>query len=246
MSFLLVSLHSPSLLVLHLSMSVRRAERESAAAASASASGSVSESAGAAARMATSPHQPAPARNKRGRGAMLAAEQAAQVELEAAAVSEEAADASAGVRKGGRASAAAEVRPAQLAAMQRVATVAVEGVDCPSWYGFKSAEFVQKRTAGVGPGRQWRTVRQILDRENYHLLPANATTYLSMRSAPSALPPRKYSDVSGLPSRYMDPRTRLHLHALSEYSEIKGKSTETIKLMLEIRGQAPTHQLLLR
>jgi INO80 complex subunit C len=69
---------------------------------------------------------------------------------------------------------------------------------------------------------------------------------VSIRSAPSSLPARKYCDVSGLPALYTDPRTRLHFHSTAEYKKIQAQSTEVIKIMLELRGQTPTHQLMLR
>ena len=93
---------------------------------------------------------------------------------------------------------------------------------------------------------QWRNVRQIIDRENYHLMAANVPTHVTVRSTPSALPPKKYCDVTGLPAKYTDPKTRLHYYSATEYQQIKQRHTDTIKLMLEIRGQTPTHQLLLR
>jgi INO80 complex subunit C len=69
---------------------------------------------------------------------------------------------------------------------------------------------------------------------------------VSIRSAPSSHPARKYCDVSGLPALYTDPRTRLHFHSTAEYKKIQAQSTEVIKIMLELRGQTPTHQLMLR
>lgn len=74
----------------------------------------------------------------------------------------------------------------------------------------------------------------------------NVPTHVTIRSGPSSLPPRKYCDVTGLPSKYTDPKTRLHYYSAAEYQQIKQRHTDTIKLMLEIRGQTPTHQLLLR
>lgn len=80
------------------------------------------------------------------------------------------------VRRGGRVAAVNELRPAQKLAMSHVATVASHGVDCPSWYGFKQLPFVQKRAAAIGPGRQWRNFKQIVERENYHLMEAHVPT----------------------------------------------------------------------
>lgn len=67
-----------------------------------------------------------------------------------------------------------------------------------------------------------------------------------MRSAPSSLPSHKYCDLTGFPARYTDPKTHLHYYSAREYQKIKHMHTETIKQMLEIRGQTPSHQLMLR
>lgn len=107
-------------------------------------------------------------------------------------------------------------------------------------------EFVRKRTAAIGPGRQWRNYRQILERENYHLMSPTLPTYLAIRSSPSSLPARKYCDLTGFPSAYTDPKTHLHYHSSVEYQQIKSMHTDTIKQMLEIRGQTPSHKLMLR
>jgi hypothetical protein len=69
---------------------------------------------------------------------------------------------------------------------------------------------------------------------------------VSIRSMPSSLPSRKYCDLTSFPARYTEPRTHLHYYSSNEYQQIKGMHTDTIKLMLEARGQVPTHSLVLR
>jgi len=234
-------------------MSKRSAEQmlqSASAEEQAAAAGAAAVAATSNVALAAPPHSGSSTRRSGG-GVQAAAGESAAVGADedmgtTAATAQPAASTPAPTRKGGRAPAVVEIRPAQVEAMKHIATASEHGVDCPSWYGFKSASFVAKRQAGIGPGRQWRNMKQIIDRENFHLMAADTPTYVSIRSAPSSLPVRKYCDVSGLPAAYTDPRTRLHFHSTSEYKQIQAQSTDTIKIMLELRGQTPTHQLMLR
>jgi hypothetical protein len=127
-----------------------------------------------------------PARSKRNTAAASSASTVAAADSSAAASAaassagvDEDGDAEMGakpVRRGGRPAASTDIRPAQQEAMQHVATSSSHGFEYPSFYGFKKVEWMKKRAAVAGPGRQWKNYKQIVERENYHLMEPTVPT----------------------------------------------------------------------
>lgn len=58
----------------------------------------------------------------------------------------------------------------------------------------------------------------------------------AFEAGPSLLPPKKYSDVSGLEAAYTDPRTGLRYASVAELKVIRTMSPAQVEQMLQLRG----------
>ncbi|GBG72623.1 hypothetical protein CBR_g12196 [Chara braunii] len=92
---------------------------------------------------------------------------------------------------------------------------------------------------GTNRGRpHWKHLKQILQAENYHLLPANEPTYVSMDSPPSLYPPKKYCDITGYEACYTDPRTKLRYANCEVLKTIRLLPEQFIQDYLALRNAA--------
>ncbi|KAI3644703.1 hypothetical protein MP228_010867 [Amoeboaphelidium protococcarum] len=55
-----------------------------------------------------------------------------------------------------------------------------------------------------------------------------AVTYQSIEAPPSFTPKQKYCDITGLPSNYQDPRTKLYYRSHEEYQYIQHELNEAL------------------
>lgn len=58
----------------------------------------------------------------------------------------------------------------------------------------------------------------------------------SLNAPPSLIPPKKYSDISGLIAPYMDPQTKLYYHNAEEFRIIRSLPSDIIQGYLALRG----------
>lgn len=63
-----------------------------------------------------------------------------------------------------------------------------------------------------------------------------AYTYTSLAAAPSFTPKRKYCDVTGLPSRYQDPKSGLRYFDKEIFAIVKTMQTAQVQEFLSTRG----------
>jgi len=63
----------------------------------------------------------------------------------------------------------------------------------------------------------------------------NIITYLTPTAPPSLLPPKKYCDITGLPARYTDPKTKLHYRGLEVWDVIRSLGPGYDQAYLAIR-----------
>ncbi|KAK5158782.1 chromatin-remodeling complex subunit ies6 [Recurvomyces mirabilis] len=89
--------------------------------------------------------------------------------------------------------------------------------------------------------------RLVLDKNARHAnggglaVPSNiitgpSITYTSIQAPPSLKPKTKYCDITGLPSRYIDPKTGLQYYNAEIYQIIKGLNTAQVQEYLAIRN----------
>eukprot|EP00741_Cyanophora_paradoxa_P008008 tig00001234_g7747.t1 len=60
-------------------------------------------------------------------------------------------------------------------------------------------------------------------------------TYVNIEAPPSAYPPKKYCDLTGLPARYTDPKTKLRYHSAAEFATIRSLPEWIVQGYLEMR-----------
>eukprot|EP00914_Ancora_sagittata_P013287 GHVO01025847.1.p1 GENE.GHVO01025847.1~~GHVO01025847.1.p1 ORF type:complete len:169 (+),score=15.14 GHVO01025847.1:284-790(+) len=105
-------------------------------------------------------------------------------------------------------------------------------------YVFKNPTFVHsaKGSGKRGPGhRTWKTLKQIIASERGFPRKPDDASYESLDAPPSFNPAKKYSDLSGLPSHYTDPQTKLRYSNADEFSRIKMLPSDIVSGYLALR-----------
>ncbi|XP_066540010.1 INO80 complex subunit C [Hoplias malabaricus] len=103
---------------------------------------------------------------------------------------------------------------------------------------FKDPNFVHSGIGGAAAGkknRTWKNLKQILAAER--ALPWKITdpNYYNIDAPPSMKPPKKYSDISGLPANYTDPQTKLRFTSSEEFTYIRQLPTDVVAGYLTLR-----------
>lgn len=110
--------------------------------------------------------------------------------------------------------------------------------------GANKAIMKTKRRRGIyevmsAKSKSWKSSRSLLTCEHYDMVSPNTATYVNIDAPPSTLPPKKYCDITGLPSKYTDPVTkmrfeskdafrvarRLHEHKVEEFLSLRRAQT---------------------
>jgi hypothetical protein len=81
-----------------------------------------------------------------------------------------------------------------------------------------------------------KTVKVMLLHERYELVDPHLPTFASIRAPPSLLPAAKYCDVTGLPTRFTDPKTKLHFLDSHVFQQVRQLPQESINRILAKRG----------
>lgn len=98
----------------------------------------------------------------------------------------------------------------------------------------------------IGSKRKWKNVKALLSamssekadssQDGAHSSAVPKISYPDMDAAPSLLPRRKYCDITGLESLYIDPKSGLRYSSADVYSYIRGLSSSHIQEYLSIRN----------
>ena len=80
-----------------------------------------------------------------------------------------------------------------------------------------------------------KTFKQIIQAENYESYPASVPNYVSIDAAPSTVPSKKYSDISGHAAKYTEPKTNLRYSNSYEFQIIKQLTQEHVDTYLSLR-----------
>ncbi|XP_017308121.1 INO80 complex subunit C [Ictalurus punctatus] len=130
------------------------------------------------------------------------------------------------------------VLPVELADAKVVTTPDVGAEPVTKPLSFKDPNFVHSGIGGAAAGkknRTWKNLKQILAAER--ALPWKITdpNYYNIDAPPSLKPPKKYSDISGLPANYTDPQTKLRFTSSEEFSYIRLLPTDVVTGYLALR-----------
>jgi INO80 complex subunit C len=84
--------------------------------------------------------------------------------------------------------------------------------------GARIPELKSKRRGGMsdlfsGKGKAARNLKAIFAAEHYDRIPPSQPTFANIDAPPSMLPAKKYCDITGLPSKYTDPKTKLRFES---------------------------------
>ncbi|XP_067950173.1 INO80 complex subunit C-like [Watersipora subatra] len=101
---------------------------------------------------------------------------------------------------------------------------------------FKNPNFVHSIKLGATNKRRlWKNLKQILAAEKSLQWNSTDVTYSSIEAPPSFYPAKKYSDISGLPAKYVDPHSKLRYASAEEYSQIKTLPSDIVAGLLQLR-----------
>ncbi|CAL8106364.1 unnamed protein product [Calicophoron daubneyi] len=86
----------------------------------------------------------------------------------------------------------------------------------------------------------FKNLKQILNAELQLNYPPQAVLYQHINAPPSLKPPMKVSDLTGIPTAYTDPETKLNYSTSEEFSIVRNLPPEIINGYLSIRGAQNT------
>eukprot|EP01028_Stygiella_incarcerata_P009752 TRINITY_DN4687_c0_g1_i1.p1 TRINITY_DN4687_c0_g1~~TRINITY_DN4687_c0_g1_i1.p1 ORF type:complete len:162 (-),score=37.55 TRINITY_DN4687_c0_g1_i1:60-545(-) len=84
-----------------------------------------------------------------------------------------------------------------------------------------------------------KSMKQILSMEKFTDVPVDQPTYVNIEAPPSLRRPAKYSDISGFPAPYTDPRTFLRYANMKEYAIIQDLAEFQTRELLALRNANP-------
>ncbi|KAF6029821.1 INO80C [Bugula neritina] len=95
----------------------------------------------------------------------------------------------------------------------------------PQQPSFKNPNFVHSmKLAATSKRRLWKNLKQIQAAEKALPWKPTDVTYSSLDAPPSFYPAKKYSDISGLPAKYVDPHTKLRYASADDWLNLRSAS----------------------
>lgn len=82
----------------------------------------------------------------------------------------------------------------------------------------------------------WKRLKQLLTTEQWP--DDGKPTYTEIEAPPSIYPAKHYCDLTGLPAKYVDPRTKLRYSSADQYAIIQSLPEETVQAYLAVRNAA--------
>ncbi|KAG7317834.1 hypothetical protein KOW79_018869 [Hemibagrus wyckioides] len=131
-----------------------------------------------------------------------------------------------------------QVLPVELADGKLGLSVDVGAEPVTKPLSFKDPNFVHSGIGGAAAGkknRTWKNLKQILAAERALPWKISDPNYYNIDAPPSLKPPKKYSDISGLPANYTDPQTKLRFTSTEEFSYIRLLPTDVVAGYLTLR-----------
>lgn len=97
-----------------------------------------------------------------------------------------------------------------------------------------------KRRRGISEvmaakSKSWKSSRSLLTNEHYDMVPPNTPTYVNIAAPPSMLPAKKYCDITGLPSKYTDPVTKMRFESKEAFRMARRLQDHKVEEFLSLR-----------
>ncbi|XKL67899.1 hypothetical protein PGB90_003390 [Kerria lacca] len=89
----------------------------------------------------------------------------------------------------------------------------------------------------ISKKKTWKSLKQIISQEHNLPWPKDTIHYSSVVTPPSFKPAKKYSDISGLPAKYIDPQTKLYYSTIDEFTIVRTLPSDIITGYLTLRGE---------
>ncbi|KAG8232575.1 hypothetical protein J437_LFUL012951 [Ladona fulva] len=101
-------------------------------------------------------------------------------------------------------------------------------------YSFKNPAFQHSKKTN-NKKRAWRSLKQIIALERALPWGKDTIHYSTIEALPSCKPPKKFSDISGLPAKYTDPQTKLYYANSEEFKTIRTLPSDIVSGYLTLR-----------
>ncbi|CAH8524874.1 unnamed protein product [Schistosoma rodhaini] len=94
---------------------------------------------------------------------------------------------------------------------------------------YSSKQYERKKT-------NFKGIKQVLNAESQVSYSPDAVLYNHLNAPPCICPPMKVSDLSGIPTAYTDPSTKLNYATCSEFKRIRYLPQHIVNGYLALRG----------
>lgn len=81
----------------------------------------------------------------------------------------------------------------------------------------------------------WKSSRSLLSAEHYDMISPSTPTYVNIDAPPSMIPSKKYCDITGLPSKYMDPITKIRYVSKEAFRIARNLQDHKVEEFLSLR-----------
>lgn len=106
----------------------------------------------------------------------------------------------------------------------------------PAVLPFKRSQLEDRFPRSAPRPQRWKHLKQILQAEEFHTLPASEPTYVNIEAPPSMYPAKKYCDVTGLEAPYTDPHTKLRYADAAVFRTVRALPHDIVQGLLSIRN----------
>jgi INO80 complex subunit C len=86
-----------------------------------------------------------------------------------------------------------------------------------------------------GKGKAARNLKVIISSEHFDRIPPTEPTFISIEAPPSVCPAKKYCDMTGLPAKYTDPKTKLRFASPEAFQLARKLPDHKIEEYLSLR-----------
>ncbi|XP_055338526.1 INO80 complex subunit C-like [Paramacrobiotus metropolitanus] len=104
-------------------------------------------------------------------------------------------------------------------------------------FPFKNPDYILKRRAIDEDKSPYRLLKHIIAQEKAEWgdVPSHPS-YWTIRAPPRLKPAKRYSDISGLEAKYIDPETKLHYADAEEFEVCRSLTRDLVQSYLRLRG----------
>ncbi|KMZ76055.1 INO80 complex subunit C [Zostera marina] len=96
----------------------------------------------------------------------------------------------------------------------------------------------EKHIKGQPKTKHWKHLKQIIQAENFQDYPSDQSNYVNIETPPSMYPPKKYCDITGFQTTYIDPKTNLRFANTDVFKQSRHLPEEMVQKYLSLRNAA--------